>query len=320
MTCYVGLDLGGTNIKGALVGADGTLLARRSVPTRSGGATPVIKQFADLVADLGGAAGNQRVGGVGVAIAGPVDADRGHVHAATNIPGWEDIPLGRQLGEATGLPVAVDNDANAAAFGEYWAGTGSDGAIQHLIMLTLGTGIGGGVISDGRLVRGAFDAGTELGHVIVEPAGRRCGCGQRGCVEAYASASATVRAAEARIGEGERSSLGAVREAGEELTSRAIFDAAESGDAVAAEVVGETIDRLATACVSLCRVFDPQQIVFGGGVAAEGEDLLGPLRERFRAHSWSLLPDRVELVTTALGNDAGTIGAAGLGARQASGA
>ncbi|MBI1372041.1 MAG: ROK family protein [Phycisphaera sp.] len=307
---YIGLDLGGTNIKGGLLDEAGTTVAQRSIPTEShGGPGHVMDRLNTLARQLADDATLEwdRVDGIGVGTPGPL-GDGDVVLSAPNLPGWKNVPLGAGMTERTKRPVAIVNDADAAAFGEFWTGAGAGESIQHMILLTLGTGIGGGVIINGKLFSGAHRAGAELGHVIVEPQGRPCGCGQVGCIERYASASAVANEAKRRLGAGEASSLTSI----DEVSCRAVFEAAEAGDAMALSVVEEACDKLGTTCVNLVRIFDPQMIVFGGGMAHAGDALLSRVRATFDRRTWHVREERVTLTLATLFNDAGFIGAAGM--------
>jgi glucokinase len=178
-------------------------------------------------------------------------------------------------------------------------------------MLTLGTGIGSGFVIDGRVLHGAHDMAGEAGHMIVAPGGRLCGCGQRGCLEAYASAPATVKRAVEALAAGEHTSLAQIWQGGTgTITAKDVFDAARDGDRLASRIAEETATFLGLACVSLCRVLDPQMIVFAGGMILAGESLFERVRKAFREQSWNILEDQVQIVPATLGNDAGFIGAA----------
>ncbi len=313
MRYYLGIDLGGTNIKAGVVDEDQRVRSSLSVPTpgKEGPATTV-KAMAEAgrraVAEAKLAMSDIR--GAGVGAPGQLDFQRGVVLNMTNLPGWQNIPITETMTRELGCPVALENDANAAAFGEFWAGAGKDPATRHLVMLTLGTGIGMGIIIDGRVLHGATGLAGEGGHMIVQPGGRPCNCGQKGCIEAYASAMHTGRRAEEAARADAGSSLRTVLDREGRLTSKDLFAAAEKGDALALRLVDETAYYLGITCVTLCRLLDPQMIVFAGGMILAGDMLFDRIRRIYREQSWGLGPGPVRIVPAELGNDAGFIGAA----------
>jgi glucokinase len=252
---------------------------------------------------------------VGIGSPGPLDLDAGVVIGMPNIPGFQNVPLRDRLAERVGMRAVLENDANAAAVGEYMVGSGRGTSL--MVLLTLGTGVGSGIIIDGRLLHGSHGIGGEVGHMIVDPGGEECGCGQRGCLERYASATYLARHARRLIErEGRPSRLAEVLREKGDIDARDVCDARRAGDALAGEVWDRAVRFLAIACVSLCRVLDPDRIVLGGGMAKAGDDLLGPLRAHFRREHWNLAPPRTELALASLGNDAGVIGAAGVAWEQ----
>ncbi len=313
MAYYVGIDLGGTNIKAGVVDDAARVLSKGSVPTHGDkGPDIVAGNMAEAARQVVQQAGLKmdQIDYVGMGAPGPVDFDAGIVRTAPNMRGWTNIALRDMIAKHLGRPCVLENDGNAAAFAEFWAGAGKGDVVQHLIMLTLGTGVGSGLVVGGKIIHGAKGAAGEAGHMIVHPNGRQCGCGQRGCLETYASASRTgIRAAEA-IKAGKPSSLKAALDQGKEITAKMVFDHAKQGDKTAQEIVDETIMYLAIGCVSLCRLFDPQMIVFAGGMILSGDQLFVPLREQFKKQSWKVVEEHVQIVPSTLGNDAGFIGAA----------
>ena len=317
-----GVDIGGTNLRAGLVPfAGGEVAGMTSGPTRAGeGAERVVARVAEMTRaamEAVGAEGGE-VAGVGIGAPGPLDRERGVVLRAPNL-GWRETPLRDMAASRFGLPVAVDNDANCAAFGEWWQGAGR--GAQRLVGLTLGTGIGGGVVLDGELYRGASGAAGEVGHMSVHFAGRPCACGSRGCVEAYASGpSMAARALEA-IAAGasgpaeakEGTSLAALAERDPAaLTAEAVCDAAADGDACAARIVEETARILAVAVANLMHFFNPDRIVIGGGVAAAGDLLFRPLRDEVRRRTFHAASDACRIVPAELPGTAGIVGAAGV--------
>lgn len=308
----VGVDLGGTNIKAGLLDAEGNVLSRLSIPTETErGRDRVVDNIVSAAERAIAQAGIKRelVAGIGIGSPGPMSHRRGLIINPGNLPCLQDTPIREITRERTGLPTTLENDANAAAWGEYWAGAGK--GVRDLVMFTLGTGVGGGIITDGRLLRGHFENGAELGHILVNPGGRLCSCGQNGCVEAYSSAYNLARHAEELIAGGRHSSLEARTDAGEMLMAEHIVEAAQEGDDLATYVWDRACYYLAVATVTMQHLSNPERVVLAGGLIAAGEYLLESVRRHFRALTWKLLDDFPEIRFAALGNDAGVIGAAG---------
>ena len=320
MAYYIGLDLGGTFLKAGLVDETGNILRKTSVPSKAevgpeALAEVMIETSRALAAEQGIKVSD--ISGVGIGAPGMMDYDNGVICAAPNLKGVKNTPIVKMISEPLGVPAVLENDANVAAFGEFWAGAAKGAAVQHMVMLTLGTGIGSGIIIHGKLLHGGFNFGGEGGHIIVQPGGRLCGCGQNGCVEAYSSATNTaVRATERLEDSIDPSSLRKVLAAEGRITSEDVFDAAKQGDPIALEIVDETTRYLAIACVSICSLLDPQVIVLGGGMIAAGEFLFEKVRSQFKAHRWTLLPVDVRIEPARLGNDAGLIGAAAVACQR----
>jgi glucokinase len=309
----IGIDLGGTNIKAGILDGNDQLVYRCSIATEAEqGFEHVFCRLVQLVENCICAADLTKadIAAIGYGTPGPMSHKEGIVYASPNLPGWKNIPLRARFSEATGLPVALENDANVAAYGEFVAGAGR--GTRDMVMLTLGTGIGGGIVLDGQLQRGAYDNAAEIGHTIAVPNGRACPCGQRGCLERYSSANAVAERFVEALQSGEASPLRARVEAGEVLTSVDIARAARAGDALAARIWDETCYYLALACVNIQHMLNPECVVMGGGLIGAGEQLLGPIREHFEREAWTVARDypRIELAT--LGDDAGVIGAATL--------
>ncbi|QOJ15409.1 MAG: ROK family protein [Planctomycetia bacterium] len=313
----LGIDIGGTNIKGGVLDDQDRLLARSAVETRADeGFEASFARIVALIDELIAAAGVSRnaIAAVGVGVPGPMDHAAGVVRHAPNLDGWVNIPLRRLLTERTGLPCFVENDANAAAFGEFVGGT--QRAATDMVMLTLGTGIGGGVILGGRLVRGRFDNAGEVGHMIVALGGRACPCGQRGCLERYASANAIRERLIEAVRAGEKSSLAPAVYGSEPLTAEDVCRAAQQGDEPSQRVWDEACRMLAAACVNLQHVLNPGLIVLAGGLINAGEALLGPVQSYFKELTWKICEDFPRIEPAVLGGDAGLLGAAAL-AREA---
>ena len=269
----VGIDLGGTNIKGAVVTQEGRVLNRSRCETLADeGPDAVIGRIAGLVEKLAEDAGlsTSDLLVVGIGAPGPLSTKTGTVIEAPNLPGWINVPLRDILQEHLGVKVFVENDANAAAWGEKWVGAGRD--VSSLICLTLGTGIGGGIVIDGKLLHGVDDAAGELGHMTIVPDGPLCGCGNHGCLETLASAPATARRARESIKAGGESAL--TQMCGGDLskiTAEMVNKAADSGDELAAEVMRGTAEYLGIAIASLVNLLNPEMVVLSGGMIAAGE-------------------------------------------------
>jgi glucokinase len=302
----VGIDLGGTKVLGLRMDADGTILAREerdSLPEDAGGVMDVVLDLAATLVSGGATAA------VGVGTAGMVDFDSGSLAFSPNLP-LREVPIRDLVAERVGLPCVVDNDANAAAWGEYRFGA-ARGA-RYALLVTVGTGIGGGIIDDGRLFRGAHGFAAEIGHVIVEPGGPLCGCGNRGCWEQVASGQAIGRLGRQRAQE-DPSSLIATLAGEDPVTGHHVSEAATRGDPAAVAIFAEVGRRLGEGIAGLVNTLDPEIVVVGGGVAEEGDLLLEPARTAY-GESVEAPEHRpaVPIVAATLGNDAGAIGAAAL--------
>lgn len=306
----IGIDLGGTNLKVGLVDEAGRLLASRSCPTQGEmGPQYFVDSVVNLVTGLLAQEKLDRASivGAGVGSPGPLDLKTGTLLKTANLS-WVNVPL-RELLSAQlqlQLPVVVDNDANAAAFGEFWCGV--HGNSRNLVLLTLGTGVGAGVILDGSVLHGHFDNAGELGHMIVAPNGLPCPCGQRGCLEAYSSAGAITRRFEAAVKSGERSSATGVQK----IDAKSITDFARQGDTLCRRIWDEACFYLGIACINLQHAYNPELVLLGGGMADAGDFLLDTVRRHFSANQWHLHNDFPRIELARLGSDAGLIGAAGL--------
>jgi glucokinase len=306
----IGVDVGGTKVAAGVVDEDGVILARTRRPTPSASPTDVEDVIAQCVEEL-------RVGhaveAVGVGAAGFIDADRSRVLVAPNLT-WRDEPLRDALTARVKLPVVVENDANAAAWAEHRFGAGRGEA--HLVVVTVGTGIGGGIVLDGRLYRGRYGIGAEFGHMQVSQSGRRCGCGQHGCWEQYCSGRALLHEAReiagVQRGYGARLlELGGGRPEGIEAVE--VTQAAREGDPAALDCFGEIGGWLGQGLADLAAVLDPGRFVVGGGVADAGELLLAPARRVFAERlTGTRSRPHAEIRLAELGNDAGMVGAADL--------
>lgn len=312
----IGVDAGGTKIEGLLVDVekDGLILDRRLIDTPArdaeGTTTTIVAVARDLMA-------KQRVGAVGVGAAGMVSLG-GVMRFAPNIA-WREFPLADRIASALGVPVLVDNDANVAAWGEYRFGAGRGSAC--MLLVTVGTGIGGGIVDGGKLFRGAHGFGGEIGHIIVEPNGPLCGCGNLGCWEQVASGRAIDRLGRMAALEQPHSLM--VQLAGDDpakVTGRHVTEAAHKGEPVAVSILAEVGRRLGEGIAGLVNVLDPELVVVGGGAMAAGALLLDPARRAFvdSVEGADHRPE-VPIVPAAMGNDAGAVGAADLALAEAPG-
>lgn len=309
----IGIDLGGTNIKMGCFDLDLRLIGQTSVATAADmSAEAVVGRMAEAVDGLVSQVGFKReaMAAAGIGTPGPADYRRGIIFKCANLPTFRDVPLRQMVADRLGCPVALDNDANVACYGEFAVGAGRD--VQDMVFFTLGTGIGCGIVAQGRLVQGATGNAAEVGHMILYPDGRLCNCGQRGCVEAYASASNTAKRATEALLAGEASSLRAVLDRKGEITSKDVYEHLAHGDALALRITDETAKALAVVCVNMLHTTDPARIVFAGGMIAAGDVLLNGIREAFTRQIWNLKKETVEIVFASLGEDAGIIGAAAL--------
>ena len=301
---YIGLDIGGTYIKAAVVDQQGRILKRDRMETpASEGPEAVAATGAELARRISDG-DYPRPSGLGAASAGMMNAERTTVLFAPNLTGWEDVPLAQMLEDKTGLPCTLENDANAAALGEYWRGAGRETKV--MVLLTLGTGIGGGVVLEGRPLVGNNGMGSELGHMSLEPDGPTCGCGKKGCLEALASAPAVVRRMKDMIAEGKPTSLSDK----EDITAKDVYEAVCDGDEAAKENFRITASYLGMGISNYLYIFNPGAVVLSGGMAAAGDVLLDPIREEVEKQTLDIFLRNLRICQAELGNDAGTVGAA----------
>jgi glucokinase len=303
LRAWIGVDIGGTNIKIAAVSDDGRVLARGLVETPAGeGPARAFGRIHDAARYL---AGRLSIGGVGIGCAGLIDVRRGILHESPNLPAWRNAPLARIARSHFRLPIVVENDATSAAFGESFV-RGERG--RDLVFITLGTGVGGGIVAGGRVVRGVSGFAGEIGHLTVDPDGPRCRCGSRGCLEAYAGAYGIVRAArEAAVARGWKR---AHRLSGRGVTARDVLEAARRGDAVGRAAAREAGEHLGIAVASMLNVLNPSAVVIGGGVAG-GYDALKPhVRRMIARYAFADTARAARIEPSRLGNDAAVVGAA----------
>ena len=310
---FVGVDVGGTYIKGGVVDDTGRALSSVSLPTEAAqGQEHGLEQMCRTVrrAAAEAALGLDRVAAIGVATPGTMDIPAGLILDPPNLKPWRNLPARQYVQDTFGVPTAFQNDANAAAYGEYWVGAGR--GTHSMVLFTLGTGVGGGIILGDVVVEGEHSHGAEVGHMKIEMTNpRQCGCGRWGCLEAYASATSVAnRAREALAQDGGRSSLHAVLRSGQELTSREVFGAAEAGDPLADRVVEDTAFYLAVGAMNLMHIIDPDVVVLAGGMIAAGEGLLERIRGHVRKLAFPVPAAKTQIRFAELGGDAGLIGAA----------
>jgi len=314
---FIGVDLGGTNIHAGIVDSKGAVLARKFVPTLvNEGEDRVIERLCHVIQELTERYPSGDFQGIGIGAAGIINIAEGEIVSSPNFPGWQDVTLRDIISRRFCVPTVLDNDANAAIFGEQWAGAGI--GKRSLIGLTLGTGVGGGIILDGRLWHGSDGMAGEIGHMTVVPDGRRCSCGNRGCLEAYASATAILnRTIESmpRHPENNLLEIADIKNPSE-LTSEKIFQAACSGNKLAKEIFRETGAYLGLAIGSLINILNPEIFIIGGGASQAWDFFYPAMMEEIKLRALKEPAERISVVPTKLGNDAGLIGACGLVAQS----
>ncbi|MBR2431868.1 MAG: ROK family protein [Clostridia bacterium] len=315
----IGVDLGGTNIAAGLVDENYNIIKKASVPTNaSRGADAIVADISALclrLCDEGGVSVSD-IDAIGIASPGIANHTDGYVEYANNLP-FKHLPICEMVSKGTGVKeVHVENDANAAAWGEAVAGAAK--GTENSVMITLGTGVGGGIIIDGKVYSGFNYAGAELGHIVIEHNGRPCSCGRKGCWEAYSSATGLIKMTKEKLEEcankGETTVMTELVEKKGKVTGRTAFDAMRLGDKAGKEVVDMYLDYLACGLASIINIFQPSIITIGGGISGEGQSLIDALEPLVRAEQYGCgLVKLTEIRIAKLGNDAGIIGAAFLG-------
>lgn len=312
---YIGIDLGGTGAKAGVVTEDGKIIAKSTASTKEiSGYENVVKVMADITYDVIEKANITKddVKSIGIGCPGSVDDKRGIVYYSNNIV-MENAPLVEEMKKYIDKPIYIGNDANCAALGEYWAF--KDGEMENFVLITLGTGVGGGIILNGKLYTGFNGVAGELGHTIIQMDGEPCTCGRYGCWEAYASATALIRDTERGANANPDSVLNKMIEENDgKANGKMPFDAAEMGDSAGKEVVKNYIRYLGEGIIDMINIFQPKLIAIGGGVSNQGDNLIKPLGEYVypKVYGAGHTP-ATKIVTASLGNDAGIIGAAFLG-------
>ncbi|WP_423189210.1 ROK family glucokinase [Alkalibacterium sp. f15] len=310
----IGIDLGGTTIKFAIVTRAGIILDKWSIGTdisdEGSHITPSIIQ--SITQHMKG--NNLQASdflGIGMGSPGTVNKSKGTVIGAYNLNWKTEQPLQEMIEGATNIPLFIDNDANVAALGEKWIGAGNDE--PNVVFITLGTGVGGGVIANGDLIHGAIGAAGEIGHITIDPHGYKCTCGKNGCLETVASATGIVRVAKDKAAAFEQDTpLKQAILAGEIVDAKAIMDAAKEGDAYGIAITDEISDYLGLACGNIANILNPSTIVIGGGVSKAGEFLAERVRKQFAVYAFPTIRESTNIRIAELGNDAGVIGASSL--------
>ena len=308
----IGIDIGGTSIKGAAVDSNGTVYEKFSIPFVKGEAGEItIQKLAETVKEYIAAHNlENKVVGIGIGSPGTLDIKNGIVNYANNL-GWNNLPVAGLMQKVLPYPVRLTNDANAAALGEAKFGAGKK--YETVIMLTLGTGVGGGIIIDGKLYEGNEGKGGELGHIVVQIDGEPCSCGRKGCLEAYASATALIRETKKEMYKNKRSLLWKISPEIELVGGKAVFEGAAQGDKSAIKVLDNYIKYLGEGILNFCNIFRPNVVVLSGGIANAGKPLFEPLNQylKDREYGYKATPE-VKVVPAELGYDSGKIGAAAL--------
>ena len=309
MEYFLGVDIGGTDVKLGIVSSAGEVIASGVMPTMAGdGPVELASRVAGWFSSRKGA--GETVVSAGLDCAGLVDSSEGMLHFSPNLPGWSDVPLASIFRDALGLEVTVENDVNAACWGEYRFGAGRETGC--FVTLTLGTGVGGGIVLDGRLYRGAQGMAGEVGHQVIAADGPLCACGNRGCVEALVGAPAIIRRVREASARGEETVLSA----SSDLTVKEIAKAASEGDGVAVRALADAGRFLGIGLANIVHVLNPDLIAIGGGVAGAGDLIIAPARESMTRHLMSEVLASVRVVPAELGNEASFIGAASLAAER----
>lgn len=311
----IGVDLGGTNIVVGAMPLDGAReIGVRSEPTMAAlGAMGVADRISELIEETIATVieeegvSREAIAGIGVGAPGPLDRARGIVIVAPNL-GWRDFPLRDAIETRLGLPTTLDNDANCATLGEWWRGAARGS--RHVVGVTIGTGIGGGLILNGKLHHGASDVAGEIGHTTIDSNGRRCKCGNYGCLEAYASGPAIARRAREALEAGDSSILPSLADFDmKRITAQTVYEAASRGDALAVEVVRDTARFLGAGVANLLNVFNPEVVVIAGGVTHAGDALFEPLRAEVKRRAFRPAVEACRILPGELPGSAGVVGA-----------
>jgi glucokinase len=303
----IGIDLGGTTMSVGVVSDKNEIIAKKEIETIcSDGADKIIERMSQLVQQVMNQVDKTQISHIGIGCPGMLDRSAGRVLYSNNL-GWENIEISEKIRQIFKIPVYIENDANCAALGEYIVGSGKD--VNTMIMITLGTGIGGGIIIDNKLYRGKSGNSNILGHMLMVSDGLLCTCGRKGCWEAYASGSALIRMANQKAEECKESELSKYKELDHSLNGKNIFLAIHNGDKAACQVFEQYIAYVAEGITDIVNIFEPQMIVIGGGISQQGEFMLNPIRQLVEKNVYCGLDAMPIITTSCLGNDAGIIGA-----------
>ena len=309
----IGIDIGGTSIKGAAVTSEGKVLEVYSMPVEKGEPQETtINKLIDITNKYLNEHGYNKdsVKGIGIGVPGAIDSKHGVCSASNNL-GWSELPIQKMMEEGTGLPVRITNDANAAALGEARYGAGKE--FQNIIMITLGTGVGGGIVIDGKLYEGNEGKGAELGHTLLVLGGHKCTCGRNGCFEQYASATALIRDTKVAMDKNPDSMMWDLFNKYGKVDGRVAFDAAKAGDKIANEVVDQYVYFLSEGLLNYCNIFRPEAIILSGGIANAGDFLIDKIKLYLKDHIYGFpATPAVDVKVSELGYDSGKIGAAAL--------
>ena len=308
---YVGVDIGGTFIKGGVVDWGGNIICTDKLPTEAdGGEERVLQNIQKLVSDVLKASNltSKDVVGIGMGVPGMIDSEKGIVMHSGNLR-WKNFRIAEKISALTGLNVKIANDANVATLAEVRFGAAK--GKKNVVMLTLGTGVGGGIVCNGELYEGNQSVGAELGHMVIDKNGEMCACGRRGCLEAYASATALIRRTKKAMSEHPESKMWLTYDLNS-ASGKTAFEYKDT-DAYAKEVVDEYINDLSVGVTDIVNVFRPEVVILGGGVCAEGDNLVIPLQRKVDEQIFARdIGPKTEIIVAKLGNSAGTLGAASL--------
>ena len=305
----VGVDLGGTKIDAVLSDSRGNIRKRELKETRAGeGPNAVIKRIVDAVKTV---SSDSKIAAVGIGAAGIIDVETGLITFSPNLPGWRNIELKDILERELGVKTFVDNDATVAALAEHKFGIAV--GCDHFVCVTVGTGIGGGIVTNGRIYRGISGSAGEIGHMTIDINGPRCGCGNTGCWETLASGTALEREARVKISEGVKTTIPKyAKESSSRISAKSIYLAAQDGDKLANELIAQLGFYLGVGLANLVNIFNPQLIVISGGVSRMGDMLLEPTRKTVRERAFELSAKAARVEVSSLGYDAGPLGAVAL--------
>lgn len=306
----IGVDIGGTTVKIGMINNGGEILKKWEIPTNT------LNAGESIVGDVWHSINNELTAskidkstilGIGVGAPGFIDASDGFIFEAVNI-GWKEFDLTNQLRKMSGLPVFLENDANIAVLGENWRGAGKQ--VRNLIAITLGTGVGGGIIVNGSILNGENGMAGEIGHITIDPNGAPCNCGRLGCLETIASATGIVRQAMDKIAENPNSKIADFVQRNGAVTTKDIFNLANTGDSLSVGIIKNTADALGMVIANMGVIVNPASVLIGGGVSKAGDQLIGEITKAFEKYALPRVVEACEIKIAQLGNDAGIIGAA----------